>query len=181
MRIVLILLLSLTLFRGAFALDTVRGTVSDVREGDVLMLSTGDKTHRVRLAEIDAPEKGQRFARESIETLSKLALGKPIEVIVIGKNTRGRLLGRVFAGQLDVNAEMVRLGFAWVDLKTIRDPVLIELEKIARREKRGLWQNPYPIPPWEWRRGKRRAQRPSGRPILAAHSYKYWYECNWLL
>lgn len=168
MRTVCILLLVLPLCRGALALEILRGTVSSVRNGDNLTLSSADKTHRVRLAEIDAPEKDQQFARESTEALIGLALGQHVEVIVIHKDRKDRLVGRVFAGQVDVNAEMVRQGFAWVDPRTVRDPVLIELEKIARKEKRGLWQSPHAIPPWEWRQGKRRARRHQNRPTSVA-------------
>lgn len=139
----------------AQALSSLRGTAVQVTSGNNLTVSSLGQTYRVRLAEIDAPERGQAYADESRESLSILVLGKDIEVIVIRRDRNGRLVGRVFAGMVDVNAELVRRGLAWVNPKTVRDPVLVELEKIARREKRGLWHDPNAIPPWDWRRGKR--------------------------
>ncbi len=69
-----------------------------------------------------------------------------------------RIVGRVYVGGLggeDVNAEMVRQGYAWVYRKYAKDPELYRLEKEAREAKRGLWAFSDPVPPWEWRRGKK--------------------------
>jgi endonuclease YncB( thermonuclease family) len=59
---------------------------------------------------------------------------------------------------LDVNAEMVRLGHAWVFRRYTDDPALIALEEAARDARRGLWRLPAAerIPPWRWRQGNRR-------------------------
>jgi endonuclease YncB( thermonuclease family) len=64
----------------------------------------------------------------------------------------------VFAGDQDVNAEMVRRGAAWVYRRYSDDPELLRLEQIAQVEKRGLWRLPEAerIPPWEWRAAERR-------------------------
>ncbi|MDX1513177.1 MAG: thermonuclease family protein [Gammaproteobacteria bacterium] len=154
----------------AHGLSTLRGVVTQVESGDGIAVASSGAVHRVRLAEIDAPEVGQPHAIESRETLIELVLDKDVEVIVIGEDGDGWLPGRVFAGMTDVNAELVRRGLAWLDPQTVRDPVLIELEKIARREMRGLWQDPYPIPPWEWRKGKRQAhQRNRATPVTREH------------
>lgn len=152
----------------AFALGTLRGVTTRVASGDRLAMTVGGKTYAVALAEIDAPERGQAYAQQSREALSGLTLNEAIEVIVIGNDAGGRLVGRVFAGMTDVNAELVRLGLAWVNPETVRDPVLVELEKIARREKRGLWHDPYAIPPWDWRDGQRRVRSPDAGPVPAS-------------
>ena len=69
----------------------------------------------------------------------------------------GRTVGRVFAGALDVNAEMVRRGAAWVYRRHSDDPVLLRLEQAARAERTGLWGLPEAerTPPWEWRAAER--------------------------
>ena len=45
---------------------------------------------------------------------------------------------------------------AWVYRKYTNDKALYELESKAKKEKLGLWLDKKPIPPWEWRRGKRK-------------------------
>ena len=65
-----------------------------------------------------------------------------------------RIVGRIYVDDLDVSAEMVRLGAAWVYGKYAKDATLYELEDEARAVKRGLWVLPEAerMPPWEWRR-----------------------------
>ena len=65
-----------------------------------------------------------------------------------------RIVGRIYVDDLDVSAEMVRLGAAWVYLKYAKDKNLYVLEDEARADKRRLWGLPEAqrVPPWEWRR-----------------------------
>ncbi len=69
----------------------------------------------------------------------------------------GRTVARVYAGSLDVNAEMIRLGAAWVYRRYSDDPGLLRLEELARSQHRGLWALPeaQAVPPWEWRAAAR--------------------------
>ena len=66
-----------------------------------------------------------------------------------------RIVGRVYVGDTDVNRELVAQGFAWVYRKYSNDAELLELEVQAKENGLGLWADLNPIPPWEWRRGKR--------------------------
>jgi hypothetical protein len=65
----------------------------------------------------------------------------------------GRTVGRVYVGNLDVNAEMVKQGAAWVYRQFAKDPSLYRLEEQAKTAKRGLWALPEAqrCPPWDWR------------------------------
>jgi endonuclease YncB( thermonuclease family) len=76
---------------------------------------------------------------------------------MIDTDRYGRSVGRVFVDGVDVNAEMIRCGAAWVFRKYVRGRTLFNLEREARQEKRGLWCLPESqrIPPWEWRYIKR--------------------------
>lgn len=69
------------------------------------------------------------------------------------KDRYGRLVGRVFADNQDVNTQMIERGAAWVYLKYLKDTSLIPLQTKAQQAKRGLWKLPEDqrIPPWEWR------------------------------
>ena len=111
----------------------------------------------MRLAEIDTPEKGQPYGRRAKEELSSLVFGKTVDVKTQGTDRFGRTIGRVYVDGLDVNAEMVRRGAAWVYRKYAKDQKLYALEEQARRNKVGLWRLPEAerVPPWEWRQARR--------------------------
>ena len=106
---------------------------------------------KVRLVEIDAPEKSQTFGNRFKQALAAMVFGK----VVQGKDRYKRTLGRVLVDGVDANAEMVRQGYAWVYLKYSQNPILLELEQEARDGKRGLWLDSEPVPPWEWRHDKK--------------------------
>jgi micrococcal nuclease len=76
---------------------------------------------------------------------------------VQGSDRYERTLGRVHHGDMDVNAEMIRTGYAWAYRAYLTDERLVSLEDEARREQRGLWSLPASerVPPWEWRRKRR--------------------------
>lgn len=67
----------------------------------------------------------------------------------------GRTVGRVYVGSLDINAEMVKQGAAWVYRQYLKDQSLLALEQQTKAAKRGLWGLPETerCPPWDWRRG----------------------------
>jgi endonuclease YncB( thermonuclease family) len=67
---------------------------------------------KVRLTEIDAPEKSQAFGQRSKQSLSDLVFDKQIRVEQQDIDRYGRVVGRVYAGGLDVNAEQIRRGMA---------------------------------------------------------------------
>ncbi|MBL9048294.1 MAG: thermonuclease family protein, partial [Tabrizicola sp.] len=124
------------------------------------LLVDGHDQHRVRLAEIDAPEKGQPYGQRSRQVLSGLVFGKTIRVVTAGTDRYGRHIGRAFAPrepeELDVSAEMVRQGAAWVFDRYSTDASLYELQDHARANRRGLWSLPAAdqVAPWDWRKAK---------------------------
>ena len=137
-------------------------TIGGVHDGDTITVLTTDKRSlRTRLVEIDAPESGHPYGKNAKQALSDLVFGKDVTLDVTGLDRYGRTLGRVFHEKLDVNAEMVRLGYAWVYRRYATDAALFPLEKAARAEKRGLWSLPKQdqIAPWDWRRQPRKTSR----------------------
>jgi len=119
---------------------------------------------RMRLAGIDAPERRQLYGTRARQALSALAFGRSAQIEVEDTDRYGRSVGRVRVGGLEVNAEMVRRGAAWVYVRYNRDPALVPLEAEARAAGRGLWALPEGerVPPWEWRAAKR-AERQRAR------------------
>jgi endonuclease YncB( thermonuclease family) len=136
--------------------ETIEGLVIAVADGDTFTLLTPDQRQiKVRVAEIDAPERGQPYARRSRQQLADLILQKDVTVYVQVVDRYDRVVGRPVAGTLDVSAEMIRSGAAWV-YRTYSDDVrLYELERTAKTESRGLWSLPEfdRVMPWAWRNG----------------------------
>jgi endonuclease YncB( thermonuclease family) len=130
------------------------GRVVGLSDGDTLTLLTIERRQvRVRLGEIDTPESRQPYGTRAQQVLSEMVFGKDVRVVVQDTDRYGRTVGRVYQGLLDVNAEMVRQGAAWVYRQYSRDASLLQLEAEARATRRGLWALPETerTPPWEWR------------------------------
>lgn len=152
-RLLLPLLLLFTLSAQA---ETLEGKVIKIADGDTLtLLTSSNQQVKVRLAGIDTPERKQPFGNRAKKALAKLAFQKQVLVEVETTDRYGRTVGTVFVGSQNLNAELVKQGMAWVYRKYINDKALYELEAQAREKKLGLWLEENPIPPWEWRRGKR--------------------------
>ena len=88
----------------------------------------------------------------------------PTSVLVVehGKDRYGRTLGRLRLDGTDANEEQLRRGMAWVYDKYVVDKSLYGLQNEARSQRKGLWAEPAPVPPWEWRRANRHG-KPSPR------------------
>ncbi|MCI0558589.1 MAG: thermonuclease family protein [Nitrososphaera sp.] len=129
-----------------------KAQVVSIIDGDTIGIFYQGKEQRVRLADIDAPEKSQVFGMKSKQSLSSLVYHKTVRVEEHGTDRYGRTLARVFAVRLDVCAEQVRRGMAWVYRKYSKDSGLIALEDKARSTRIGLWADVSPIPPWKYRK-----------------------------
>ena len=113
------------------------GNVVAVADGDTLTVLVDRQRIKVRLSEIDAPEKKQPFGSRSKQSLSDLVFGKNVHVLSSSNDRYGRVLGRVYVGQQDVNAEQIRRGMAWVYDRYVTDRGLYRLQTEARNERRG--------------------------------------------
>lgn len=143
----------------ALAADLL-GLVVGIQDGDTLTLLTPERRQvRVRLYGIDAPESRQPYGARAQQELTAMVFRQQVRVSVEDTDHYGRTVGRVWAGSLDVNAELVRRGAAWVYRQYNRDPSLPPQEAEARQAKRGLWALPTSeqVPPWAWRRNGGRA------------------------
>ncbi|WP_235924901.1 thermonuclease family protein [Roseomonas harenae] len=138
--------------------EELRGRVVGITDGDTLTLLTPERQEvKIRLAEIDTPESRQPYGTRARQALSDLAFQRDVLINIIDTDRYGRRVGRIYADRVDVNAEMVRRGAAWVYRRYSRDPSLLALEEEARQARRGVWalSESERTPPWEWRRERR--------------------------
>lgn len=170
-------------FSGIAGAANLTGKVVAIADGDTLTLLTPERQQvKVRLAEIDTPERAQPYGTRARQVLSDLAFGKQATIESHEKDRYGRVVGRVFVDGLDVNRELVSLGAAWVYRQYNRDKSLLSVEADARAAKRGLWSLPEAerVEPWNWRRGAKTAslQPYSGTPLLVDASESGKYSCS---
>lgn len=163
-----LLALMLLLPAGPALAGTLEGQVVEVSDGATLTLRNSAKARlKIRLAGIDAPESVQPYGRESRKHLSDLALGRTVRVEWRRQDDYGRLLGKVLLRAADCptcpktgDAGLAQLeaGLAWWRRDTRREQTLEDqgyyeyAEFDAKARRIGLWQDPAPVPPWEWRK-----------------------------
>jgi len=142
------------------------GRVLEVTDGDTVIVARGRGQVTVRLFGIDAPEGTQPYGAESTAALSRLVMGKVIDVDMKDVDQYGRLVATVSVGGADVNEALVRAGAAWhyaqytsLDARGFSPGhALAAAERDARASRRGLWQSASPQAPWLFRSA---GQRPA--------------------
>ena len=155
-RVSLWLIALLALWWGVVHAEELSGKVVAVADGDTLTVLVDHRQVKVRLTEIDAPEKKQSFGARSRQSLADMTFGRVVRVVTLDKDRYGRTLGRIYVGQHDINAEQVRRGMAWVYDRYVTDRSLYQIQEEAHAARRGLWRDKAPLPPWEWRAANRR-------------------------
>jgi endonuclease YncB( thermonuclease family) len=142
--------------------QSLQGRVVTITDGDtVRVLDAAQTEHRVRLSGIDAPESGQAFGSRSRQNLASLVGGQTLTVVWQKRDRYGRIVGKLVRQDgSDANLEQVRAGMAWwyreyAQEQPVADRQSYEAaEAEARTQGRGLWRDPSPVPPWEFRRNK---------------------------
>lgn len=137
---------------------SLTAVVVGVSDGDTITVLDADRRQwKIRLAGIDAPEKRQPFGQQSKQMLSERVFGKQV-LVETGKTDRyRRTIGKVMVAGEDVNLEQVSAGLAWHYKKYEREQSVADrmryasAEEDARRSLRGIWQQPVPVAPWDYR------------------------------
>jgi endonuclease YncB( thermonuclease family) len=128
------------------------GRVVGIADGDTLTALVSGKQIKVRLLDIDSPERKQPFYARSRQSLAEICAGKATRIEWAEKDRYRRVLGRVYCAGIDANAEKVRRGMAWVFTRYApKDSPLYAIQAEARRAERGLWTDSQPVAPWDWR------------------------------
>jgi len=123
-----------------------------VMDGDTVMVLRKGQRLKIRLANIDAPEKAQDFGPESRDSLLQMVGKKQVQIDSQAVDQYGRIVGTIFVSDLNANEEQVRRGLAWEYSHYHSDRGYIALEKEAKQARRGLWAQNHLQPPWKWRK-----------------------------
>ncbi|MCX9158043.1 thermonuclease family protein [Niveibacterium sp. 24ML] len=126
-----------------------------VSDGDTVTARCSAETIKVRLSEIDAPEKAQPYGERSKQALSDLCFQHNATIEDKGQDRYQRKIGRVHCAGVDANLRQVQMGLAWAYTKYLTDPAIRQAEDSARSARSGLWADDSPSPPWEWRHKRR--------------------------
>lgn len=153
-----------------FEPTTLFGTVLRVPDGDTIVLEDeARQEHTVRLEGISAPEPKQRFGDKATEALADLVTDKKVRVEWTKKDPYGRIVGDVYlpngasegdeSVDLWVNRKLIEDGCAWHFAAFDHRQSLAQAEVQARAEKKGLWDDPQPEAPWDFRKRDRKPKK----------------------
>ncbi|MBT9541220.1 thermonuclease family protein [Thiobacillus sp.] len=136
---------------------TMSGVVFVVIDGDTVLFKPDSYNAasraflKIRLANIDAPEKDQPYGEAATRALSALVLNQRVELNTVAIDAYGRTIAQIQLRDVQVNAELVRRGLAWASAYH-RSAELKAVQRDAQQAARGLWREAEPVPPWVWRR-----------------------------
>ena len=143
----------------ASASKILQGKVVSVADGDTITVLDAEKTqHKIRLQGIDAPEKAQAFGAKSKQALYEMVHGKTVQVSFEKSDKYGRILGKVLLDGQDICHQQIKAGLAWHYKKYQTQQPLADRdayrasETAAKNEKLGLWSDPRPVAPWDFRK-----------------------------
>ncbi len=130
------------------------GDVVGVHDGDSITVLAQGTRKTIRLVGIDCPETDQPFGAQATRVTRQLALNQTVTVTSFGRDRHHRLLGDIVLPDQRILAhELVREGACWwYQHYAPHSTTLQTLEMEARTQKRGLWADPTPTPPWQWRK-----------------------------
>ena len=128
-----------------------------IHDGDTLSIRCGAPGHydvkRVRLAAIDAPEHRQAFGQRARQNLARLCFRQQARITPVGGDPYGRTVAHVHCKGESAARAQLRAGLAWVYTPAAREhQQLVELQRQARASGNGLWSQPRPLAPWDYRR-----------------------------
>jgi endonuclease YncB( thermonuclease family) len=178
MRSIAVLLLALPILPCDLLAQDFSGVAYRVLDGDSLRVRTPEgREIEVRLADIDAPERGQPYADRARQALTDLVLDQSVDARFNDTDNYGRIVARIYVGAVDVSGEMLRRGLAWVYRDYVRDRSLFAIETEARAARRGLWADTVSaIAPWDWRTRARAPASPTEARDSTCGSKRYCRE-----
>ncbi|MCX7049629.1 MAG: thermonuclease family protein [Candidatus Sumerlaeota bacterium] len=163
-----------------FAADKVikeefSGIVLDVSKGDTLSVQASQALQKalinIRLNGIECPENSQKFGRQARFFTSNCCLSTPVKVLVYNIDSEGNKIADVILPDgKNLGQEIVKAGYAWGSNQDSDGGNLYLIQTEAKRAERGLWKDPYPVPPWEFRKAFEKDKQFKVDPITTMSS-----------
>jgi endonuclease YncB( thermonuclease family) len=125
--------------------------ISYYYDGDTVKIVDASTEYKLRITDIDAPERNQTYGKKSRRALMQLCDNTRIQVILTGVDKYQRQIGNLYCNQQDASTYMLKNGHAWFNKRYAKKKDLAQVEENARKKKLGLWQDEKPIAPWVWR------------------------------
>lgn len=159
------LVLLLLLVAPGVQAEWLTGRVVAVADGDtVTLVDNAQIRHKIRLAGIDAPESRQPYGQLARQFLSQMVEGQWVRVQYDKSDRYGRVVGKIEREGRDINLQLLRLGLAWHFKKYQNEQsgedraAYAQAEQQAQLDRVGLWRDPRPQAPWDYRAQTRQSQ-----------------------
>lgn len=157
-----LLIIIFLLYSNGYSQTILSAKVIGIKDGDTVeVIDKQNNTVTLRLAEVDCPEKKQPFGTKAKQFTSDLVYLKTIKYIVTNKDRYGRYIAKIYFKNKYLSAEIIKKGMGWQYKKYSTSKELAKFEQQARSKKIGLWIDPNPIYPSEWRKAKKSRNRKS--------------------
>lgn len=141
--------------------NELRGEVVGITDGDTLtVVDKSFQQYKIRLAGIDAPERKQPYGNVSRQYLGDICFRKEVRVTWEKQDRYGRIIGKVYCNSEDAGLNLIRKGLAWWYRQYSREQSpddqdrYADAEQRAKTSRQGLWNEPAPTAPWDWRKNK---------------------------
>lgn len=131
----------------AFALE-----ITYFYDGDTVRIKDSASEYKLRITDIDAPERNQSYGKKSRRALMQFCKNANVNVYISGVDKYQRNLGKLHCNNQDVSLFMLKNGHAWFNRRYSMDYTLDLAEQEARKNKLGLWNTQQQTPPWVWRK-----------------------------
>lgn len=144
-------LLFLLFLTSASYSESFNGRVIMVKDGANIFVKSGENTYPVKLYGIECPEPGQDYGEQSRQFAEDLLNGKDVWVDVIRMDHRKRHVSKVVVDGRDASVEIAGAGLAWYDSRAYSAPTVAGAQVEAQAKKAGIWSQPNPLSPWDYR------------------------------
>ena len=134
--------------------------VVTVHEGDHLTIRYDGRSETIYLKDIDCPELKQPYGKQAKQAIVAYVGNRDVVVRALKRDRHGLVTAEIILPDgRNVGYELVKEGLAWSRPETAQGQSLVDVEQLARAERKGLWSDPNPVPPWKWKTPKRTSQK----------------------
>ena len=150
LKILLILFISISILFGNDSAEAIE--IMQYYDGDTVKIKDGVYEYKLRLTDIDAPERNQEYGIRSRRALMQFCENTQVQVYLYGVDSYKRKLGKLHCNNQEANQWMVENGHAWFNKGFSMNYTLDIAQQNAKQERLGLWQSEHAQPPWQWRK-----------------------------